>query len=422
MKKRIIGLLMAFVFVLTACGQGAQQEAEPAKEEAATTTEGQEITFMIPDWGAPSPELLEEFKEESGITVNVETVSWDDIRNKVSIAAGGKTAPADVFEVDWAWVGEFASAGWMEPLTLSEEDKADFKAIDTFTYDGNIVALPYANDFRVGYYNTEVYEKAGLEEPNTWQEVYDNSKKIKEEGILEYPYSIPLGAEEGATTSLLWLTFLRDGVVFNDDNTLNEENVMRSLEYVDTMVKEGLIDPANASGSGMDSYRKITDGSAAFMVGPTSFASRVNDENESSVVGKVKTIVPPGADGKATQTMALNEGIGVSAYSENKEAAVKFVEWYTSAATQEKLYAANNTIPTRTSTLTKLVEDDSIKNGQVLLDSSELIKTVFPNGVPKYYTEMSTAIFNAVNKMAIGENTPEQSFEEMNTKITELAK
>ncbi|MGO4988615.1 MAG: sugar ABC transporter substrate-binding protein [Gallicola sp.] len=421
MKKRIIGLMLAFVLVLTACGQTAQNESQPAKENTSTT-EGKEITFMIPDWGAPPQEMLDEFKEESGITVNVETVSWDDIRNKVSIAAGGKTAPADVFEVDWSWVGEFSAAGWLAPLTLDEENKADFKGIDTFTYDGNVVALPYANDFRTGYYNTEMYEKAGLTEPSTWDEVAENSKKIKEQGIAEYPYAIPLGAEENATTSLLWLTFIRDGVVFNEDNTLNKENVMRSLEFMNSMVKDGLVDPANASGSGMDSYRKITDGSTSFMVGPSSFASRVNDPKESSVVGKVQPIVPPGSDSKAKQTMALNEGIGVSAYSENKEAAQKFVEWYTSEATQEKLYAANNTIPTRTSTLTKLVENDTIKNGKVLLETAELVKTVFPNGVPKYYTEMSTAIFNAVNKMALGELTPQQAFEEMNGKVTELAK
>lgn len=421
MKKRILGFLLAIVFVLTACSQPDSENSKPAQKETSTK-ETQEISFMIPDWGAPPQEMLDEFKQETGITVNVETVSWDDIRNKVSIAAGGKTAPADVYEVDWAWVGEFASAGWLEPLTVADKDKADFKALDTFTYDGKVVALPYANDFRVGYYNTEMYEKAGVDEPVTWDQVQANSKIIKEKGVVEYPYAIPLGAEEGATTSLFWLTFLRDGAVFNDDNTLNKENVMKSLEFVDGMLKDGLIDPANASGSGMDSYRKITDGSAAFMVGPTSFSSRVNNPEESSVVGKVKTIVPPGGEGKAQQTMALNEGIGVSAYSENKEAAVKFVEWYTSEQTQEKLYAANNTIPTRTSTLTKLVENDTIKNGQVLLDTSNIIKTVFPNGVPKYYTEMSTAVFNAVNKMALGELTPEQAFDEMNTKITELAK
>ena len=34
---------------------------------------------------------------------------------------------------------------------------------------------------------------------------------------------------------------------------------------------------------------------------------------------------------------------------------------------------------------------------------------------------MSNAIYNAVNKMALGELTAEEAFEEMDSKITELA-
>ena len=57
-----------------------------------------------------------------------------------------------------------------------------------------------------------------------------------------------------------------------------------------------------------------------------------------------------------------------------------------------------------------------------MLEESKLIKSPFPKGVPNYYTEMSTAMFNAVNKMVNGELTPEKAYEQMETKINELAK
>ena len=63
-----------------------------------------------------------------------------------------------------------------------------------------------------------------------------------------------------------------------------------------------------------------------------------------------------------------------------------------------------------------------MKNTGAMLETSKIINSPFPNGVPKYYSEMSSAIYNAVNKMALGQSTPEQAFEEMNTKIKELAK
>ena len=417
MKKRFLAIAMVLVFITAMVGCNKN---ETPKEEGSA--KGSEITLMIPEWGVPSGEMLDEFSKETGIKVNVETVAWDDIRNKVAVAANGKKAAADVIEVDWSWTGEFASADWLEPITLSEEDMKDMPSVSSFMVDNKVLALPYANDFRIAYYNTEVYEKAGLQEPKTWDEVANQMKTIKDKGLLQNPYTLPLSAGEGTTTALIWMTYLRDGKVFNDDNTLNKENVMKSLEFIDKMVKDGLINPVNTTAKDQDTYRQLNAGEAAFMVGPTSYVSRVNDEKESSVVGKVMPIVPPGAEGKATQTMALVEGLGINKYSENKEAAETFVKWYTSKETQVKLNELNNTMPTRTSVLEELINNDTIKNSGALLETSKLVKSPFPNGVPNYYTEMSTAIYNAVNKMALGELTPEKAFEEMNAKVTSLAK
>ncbi len=415
MKKKSISILLStmllFSIGLTGCSGGNSKDKAVKAEE---------ITFMIPEWGVPSESMLKEFKDETGIKVNVETVAWDDIRNKISVAANGKKAPADVVEVDWSWVGEFESAGWLEPITLEQGDIKDIPSVSSFTVGDKILAVPYANDFRIGYYNTEMYKKANLKEPQTWNEVAEQMKTIKEKNIVEYPYTLPLNAGEGTTTAFIWLTYLRDGKVFNDDNTLNEENSIETLKFIDKMSKEKLINPINATAKDIDTYRQISSGEAAFMVGPTSFIGRVNDEKESKVVGQVMPIVPPGSKGKAEQTMALAEGIGVTKYSENKKAAETFVKWYTSKESQAKLFEDNNTIPTRTSVLEDLIKTDKLKNTGAMLETSKLIQTPFPNGVPKYYTEMSSSIYNAVNKMVLGKSSPEQAFKEMDTKIKQL--
>lgn len=420
-RKSILAILSALLLmsmVLVGC---SGDDSEKPKVEDDSKKES-EITFMIPEWGVPSDEMLDEFTDETGIKVNVETVAWDDIRNKISVAANGKKAPADVVEVDWAWVGEFESAGWLEPITLEQEDIDDIPSLESFTVGDKILGVPYANDFRIGYYNTEVYEEAGLEEPETWDDVAEQMKVIKEKGILEYPYTLPLGASEGTNTAFIWMTYLRDGKVFNDDNTLDKDNAMETLEFINKMSKEELINPANTTSKDIDTYRQIASGDAAVLVGPTSFVGRVNDEEESKVVGKVMPIAPPGKTGKAEQTMALVEGIGVTKYSENKEAAETFVKWYTSKDIQAKLYDSNNTIPTRTSVLEELIETDRLKNSGAMLETSKLVHSPFPTGVPSYYTEMSASVSNAINKMVLGDLTPEQAFEEMNEKINELAK
>lgn len=421
MKKKLVSMLLcaAMAATLTAgCGSDSSGESG---EKSSSSGESKEITFMAPDWANPGDELLAEFTEETGISVIFNEVSWDDIRDKVSIAASGGEAAADVIEEGWSWVGEMNSAGWLEPIEMTDEDKEDMPTLETFTIDGEILAVPYANDYRIAYYNKEHFEQAGITEvPETWDEVYDALKKIKEAGIVEYPYTMPMNADESATTSMMWMAFSRSGQVFNDDDTLNEEAVMDALTFENQLVQDGFVDPASISFNGMDCYRKITSGEASFMVGPTKFVGISNDPEQCSEIGNIVPILLPGTDGTSPQTMALPEAVGITSFSENKEAAQEFVKWYSSADVQKRMYAVNSSIPTRNSVLAEMVEDGTFENAGAMLDEADLIKSVFPNGVPSYYSEMSNTMYNNINQMVLGEQTPQEAFDAMNAKVNEL--
>jgi multiple sugar transport system substrate-binding protein len=408
-------LTLSGILVLTGC-------SKEKNEGTVKENKNQEITFMIPDWGVPPQSMLAKFEKEKGIKVNIETVSWDDIRNKIAIAASGNKAAADVFEVDWSWIGEFEDAQWLEPIELSQEDIKDIPSISTFIVNDRVLAVPYANDFRIGYYNKVIYQQAGLDEPQTWNDVMKDMEILKEKNILKYPYTFPLNANEATTTSFIWLTYLRDGKVFNDDGTLNRENALTTLNFINDMLKKGLINPANLTLNGLDTYRQILSKDAAFMVGPTSFIARSVDPDQSKAIGEIEVILPPGKDSKATQTMALTEAVGVSSLSENKEAAKEFVKWYTSKETQKAFFKEISAIPTRTSVLNEVIDAGEIKNSGAMKETSILVKSPFPNGVPAYYAEMSNSIYNAINSMASGNLTPEEAVNQIDSKIQELIK
>lgn len=417
MKKKMVSILLCAIMLSTlAVGCGSDSSDKEGKTE-----EKKEITFMAPDWANPGDELLAEFTEETGISVVFNEVSWDDIRDKVSIAASGGEAAADVIEVDWSWVGEMNSAGWLEPIEMSDEDKTDMPTLETFSIDGKILAIPYANDYRIAYYNKAHFEKAGITKaPETWDEVYDALKKIKEAGVVEYPYTMPMNADESATTSMMWMAFSRSGQVFNDDDTLNQDAVVDALTFENQLVQEGYVDPAAITFNGMDCYRKITSGEASFMVGPTKFVGISNDPEQCSEIGNIVPILLPGKEGTSEQTMALPEAVGITSFSKNKEEAEEFVKWYSSADIQKRMYAVNSSIPTRNSVLAEMVEDGTFENAGAMLDEANLIKSVFPNGVPSYYSEMSNTMYNNINQMVLGKQTPQETFDAMNTKVNEL--
>lgn len=420
--KRFISMMLVLALVLTVlvgCSNGKTAE-KPAEEKAGESTEampaeGKEadqekidatITVLVPDWGVPSDEMLADFKDQTGITVNVETAGWDDIKQKVSIASAGKNPAADVFEVDWSWVGEFQAAGWLDPIDFSDEILNDVKSLEYFKVGDSYYSLPFINDYRVALLNTEM---AGDEDPATYDDLNALLLKAKEEGKIEYPVQFPLSAEEKTTTSFMTLAYTRNGIFFNEDGTANEAAIRDAFEVLNYQLENGLIDPAETSRPGIDTFRGISAGEGAFLIGPTSFIARVDNPEASKVVGQVKSIMLPGKDGKAGSTLAFTEALGVSSFSENKEAAHKFIEYMSSPEAQEKFYEGQGVIPTRYSVIEKIINEGKMENPGTLLAEAELIENPFPMGVPSYYSQMSAELFNIVNQFGQGKLTVDEA-------------
>lgn len=91
-----------------------------------------------------------------------------------------------------------------------------------------------------------------------------------------------------------------------------------------------------------------------------------------NVVGQIESMLVPGKNEKAVQTMPLPEAIGVMKTSKNKEATKKFVEWYTSEEMQKELNATNSEIPTRNSVLEELINEDTIQNSGAMLEEAKI--------------------------------------------------
>ena len=420
MLKRKIRLLTAIILIMSVFIGCQSNKNEETKKE---NKEGAEITLMIPDWVAPTEEMLAEFKAETGITVKVLPTAWDDTKSKISIAAAGKKAAADVIEVDWSWVGEFQNAGWLEPLEVDETTQKDIPSVSYFKVGNQIYAVPYANGLRLAYINKDMLSKAGISEyPKTWTEAEAVFDKLKRNKITDYPMLFPLNAEEKTTTSFLTLAYTRNGKVFNNDDTLNKESALDTLQLIKKYIDKGYINPASVSTPGIDTFRGINNAQGAFLIGPTSFITSSNDPKVSKVVGQITTIPVPGIDGPAKQTITFTEAVGVSAYSQNKEAAKKFVEWFSRPEIQLKLNKAINNTPTRTSVIEQMVKEGIIKTPGSIVEQSKIVASPFPNGVPKYYTKMSTEIFNIINQLGQGKLTPEEAANKMEEKVDELVK
>src|SRR3954469_20736177 len=88
--------------------------AMPACGDDAKPLAGKSITVLMPSPQAAT--IAADFEKETGIHVDMQTLSWDDIRPKLVTALIAGPAPADVTEIDWSWTGQFKAADWYVPL------------------------------------------------------------------------------------------------------------------------------------------------------------------------------------------------------------------------------------------------------------------------------------------------------------------
>ena len=79
-------------------------------------------------------EMLPEFKDLTGITVNFEKVEYGVMHEKLvpQLAAGPGNGTYDVLEVDFYWVYEFARSGWVEDLGQRIADSGGAIALDRY--------------------------------------------------------------------------------------------------------------------------------------------------------------------------------------------------------------------------------------------------------------------------------------------------
>jgi multiple sugar transport system substrate-binding protein len=399
----------------------------PAFADDAKPFAGQSITVLL-----PSPQdanMAADFEKATGIKLDLQTASWDDVSVKISTALLAGTAPADVTEFDWSWTGQFAAAGWYTPLNdvVSKETLEDIKGSTIFDVNGSVLAIPYTNDFRVMLVNKQHFEEAGVTVmPKTLDELVAAAKAIKAKGKVQYPIGLPLSATEGASTSWYLLTKAFGGDLFDKD--MNPAFVApdsaghKAMAFEMMLLKEGLVDPASTALKDSEiNDTMFAKGLTSIMIsGEPGRLGQYSDPAQSTVAGQVAAIPVATASG-ATRSFGLLEGLGIPAAAANPEAAKEFVKWMTSKQFQIHNYA-NGVLPTRTSALADLQGQGKLISGEALVAQAPTVEALFPSGAPTWYPQFSLAVNTSINSAAKGEINVDEAVKRIAEAVTAAQK
>ena len=292
-------------------------------------------------------EMLPEFNELTGITVNFGKVAYPVMHEKLvpQLAAGPGNGSYDVLEVDFYWVYEFARSGWVEDLgTRIEAANGQFdlaryipalldigSTVDDTTYFVPMYPYPMGLIYREDLFNDEEFQAAYQKQTGTDLALPDSveSYVAMAEAVSALDqdiYGAAMQAQQVDPIVMEFCNFLYGlgGAYYNADMTapaINDETGVKAAELYARCVNNAA-QPGAAGADLNDTMATYSQGRAFSMISYMFMLSEFNDDEASTVKGVNKMTVMPGGHGL---TGSWSWGIPVS--SPNPDAGWEFLKW-----------------------------------------------------------------------------------------------
>jgi multiple sugar transport system substrate-binding protein len=314
-RKALLGLTKGLAASAFALLLGSA--ADPAK--AAGEYDGVTInvvTFTGPQIAEPLQRRAPEFQKLTGAKVNVITVPFSDLYNKLLTDFATGTNSYDVAVFAPQWMVDFIEPGYLEDLTdkVKNDPKIKWDDIGTFfrdfsaTYNGKVYTIPLDGDFQMVYYRTDLLKEAGMQPPKTWDDYlaiakHFNGKDLNGDGKPDYGSCI---AKKRNAQSYWMVTsvignFIQSkgtsqGVFFDPTDMkplVNNDAFKAGLKvYVDT-TQYGPPDEINLDVG--DTRGLFTTGRCALSIDWGDIGTLAIDKTTSKVIDKVGAVIIPGS-------------------------------------------------------------------------------------------------------------------------------
>ncbi|MFJ5834478.1 extracellular solute-binding protein [Streptomyces sp. NPDC093089] len=300
-----------------------------------------------------------------GVTVELQVESWDDVDRKVSEMVAAGNAP-DIAQIgayaDYAAAGKLYAADEI----LSIPVQANFLAplVAAGETERTQYGLPFVASTRPLFYNQDLFDRAGLEAPTTWDELAAAAEKLKDEGVPT-PFALPLGPEEAQAETLMWLLSGGGGWTDATDHyAVDSDANIRTFEWLRTqLVGKGLTGPvAPGKLNRKAAFAAFARGDVGMLNGHPSL---VKEATKKGV--KVGQVPLPGADGTPKTSMGVADWIMGFKQNGHRREIGDFLNFVFSDENVLKFAGDNDLLPVTVSASTRMETDPEYANLRAFL-------------------------------------------------------
>ncbi|SMB99418.1 carbohydrate ABC transporter substrate-binding protein, CUT1 family [Thermanaeromonas toyohensis ToBE] len=416
----LAAVILALAFLGGCGGKGKTQESAKESSENKVVT----LNFRTgKDTSGQIKALIKKFEEKyPNIKVNFQEMPWstDDQHNAYVTALSAQDSSIDVLSLDVIWPAEFASAGWVLPLSkyLPESERAKFLEgpMQAVTYKGEIYAVPWYTDAGLLYYRKDLVK----EPPKTWEELKKIAKEQMGKNGIKYGFVFRGNQYEGLVCDALEFIHGNGGEVLEGDKVvINSPQAIEGLKEMVSMVKEKIAPEGVTTYMEEDARNVFQQGEALFMRNWPYAWGKVNEDG-SPVKGKVGIApLPHGPQGKAGAPTLGGWNLAISKFSQHPDEAWKFIEFMTSDEAQKTSALMAGWLPTRKAVYSDTEVLSKNPHFKTLL---EAFLTAKPRPVSPYYPQISDAMQINFHKALTGQISAEEAVKNVEKAITEIMK
>lgn len=378
-----------------------------------------DIRFIVPTYSTKTGPFFEQVAKDfqaanPGVTVKIEMIPWDSLYQKLTTDIAAGAAP-DMSIIGTRWLYDFAAQGIAEPL--DEHMPPEFKAkfIDTFfgpsTIDGKIMGLPVAASARAMMVNLDLFDKAGVKPPTTWDELHEASKALSK---LEGSYPLALmgkGIETDAYYYYALWTFGGELLTAEGKSGLDQPKAIEAATFYKKLIDEKLTNPTPTNYAQTDIFNMFKEGRAAMVFTYPMLIPQVKAESKNL---KYAVLPLPNAGTKATY--GVTDTLMVFASSKNKKEVADFIQFAYQDKYREIFDQGEGFLP-----VTKAIADlDYYKtNPDMQAFTAGLPHAKFAPAVSNW-EEMADVISRHLQRMYLGQATPEQAMKAAAAEVNTL--
>ena len=271
---------------------------------------------------------------------------------KKFLVAAFQKSPYDLISLDIIWVPEFVEAGWLMDLTnefdkkLLEEEFLVSEVENGF-YKNRLYRLPFRTDVGVLYYRKDLLEAAGLEPPETFEELMQISQTLQNQQI-RWGY-VWQGQAEALSAMFVEILKGYGGFWINSQTGavgLDQPEAIQAVAFLRNTIEQGISPQGITTYEEEETRRLFRDGHAVFM---RNWPNVWVDANKpgTSVYGKIAIKPMVHALGEESSVCKGGWGLGIAKTTKHPKEALQAIKFFTSAAAQRQFTLAYGSVPSR---------------------------------------------------------------------------